>query len=45
MNLINKSDNKCSQYTTTLTLNHEEIDSGKNLGKISKIKPFIDINN
>ena len=36
--LINKKDNKCSQYAVTVTLNYEEI---KDPQRITKIKPFI----
>ena len=32
-------DDKCFQYDATVALNHEEI--GKNLQRISKMKPFI----
>ena len=39
MNTINKKDNKCFQYTVTVTLNYEEIK--KDLQRITKIKPFI----
>ena len=39
-NLINKNDNKCFQYAATLPLIHEEL--GKDSGRITKIKPFID---
>ena len=39
-NPINKEDNKCFQYVTTFALNHKEI--GRNSGRISKIKLFID---
>ena len=42
-NPINKDDNKCYQYIMTLALRHEEIE--KHSGRISKIKPFVDINN
>ena len=38
-NPINKKDNKCFQYTVTVTLSYEEIK--KDLQKIAKIKPFI----
>ena len=39
INSINKKDNKCFQYTTTVELDHKE--TGKNSQRISKIKPFI----
>ena len=39
INLINKKDKKCFQYTITVALNHEEI--AKHSQRISKIKPFI----
>ena len=39
-NPINKKDNKCFQYTVTVTLNHKEIT--KESQGITKIKPFID---
>ena len=39
-NPVNKNDNRCFQYATTLALNHKEI--GKDSGRITKIKPFID---
>ena len=38
-NPINKKDNKCFQYTVTVTLSYEEIK--KDLQKIAKLKPFI----
>ena len=40
INPINKNDNKCFQYTTTLALNNGKI--RKDSGRITKIKPFID---
>ena len=40
INSINKNDNKCFQYAATLALNHKE--TGKDSGRIKKIKPFID---
>ena len=40
INSINKKDNKCFQYTVTVTLNHKQIK--KDLQRITKIKPFID---
>ena len=40
VNPINKKDNKCFQYTTTVALNHEEL--GKHPERITKNKPFID---
>ena len=39
INPINKNNNKCFQYATTLALNHEEI--GKHLEKITKVKPWL----
>ena len=41
INPINRKDNKCFQYTVTVTvaLNHEEIK--KDLQRIKEIKPFI----
>ena len=36
---LSKKDNKCFQFTVTVTLNHEE--SKQYLQKIAKIKPFI----
>ena len=39
INLINKKDKKCFQYTITVTLNHEEI--GKNPESITKTKSFL----
>ena len=39
MNPINKNDNNCFQYATTVTLNYEKI--GKNPERITKIKLFI----
>ena len=39
INTINKKENKCFQYTVTVTLNHEEIK--KDPQRITKIKPFI----
>ena len=36
----NNNDNKCFQYSVTLSLYHEQI--GKNYCRISKIKPFVD---
>ena len=36
---INKKDNNCFQYTIIVALNYEQI--GKNLERITKIKPFI----
>ena len=39
INSINKKDNKCFQYTVTVSLNHEEI--GKNSERLIKIKRFI----
>ena len=39
INPINKCNNWCFQYAATVALNHEEI--GKNLERISKIKPFV----
>ena len=39
INLSNKKDNKCFQYTITVTLNHEEI--GKNPESITKTKSFL----
>ena len=39
INPINKCNNRCFQYAATAALNHEEI--GKNLERISKIKPFV----
>ena len=39
VNPINNKDNRCFQYIVTIALNHEEI--GKNPGRITKIKPFI----
>ena len=38
INSIKKNDNKYPQYGVTVALNNEEI--GKNLERISKIKPF-----
>ena len=40
INLINKNDNKCFQYTTKLALNHEEI--GVHSEWITTTNPFID---
>ena len=40
INLINKNDNKCFQYTTKLALNHEEI--GVHSEGITTTNPFID---
>ena len=34
-------DKKCFQYALTVTLNHEQIK--KDLQRISKVKPFIDL--
>ena len=39
INPINKNDNKCFQYATTVVLNHEEI--GTSSQRISKIQCFI----
>ena len=39
INLINKKDNKCFQYTVTVALNHREIKKHSQI--ITKIKPFI----
>ena len=39
MNLINKNYNKCFLYAAAVALNYEKI--GKNLERITKIKPFI----
>ena len=39
INPINKKDNKCFQYATTVMLNHFKI--GKNSERITKMKPFI----
>ena len=39
INPINKKDNKCFQYTVTVTLNYEEV--RKDLQRITKIKPFV----
>ena len=39
ISLTNKNDNKCLQYGATVALNYEKI--GKNLERITKIKPFI----
>ena len=39
INIINKKDKKCFQYTITVALNHEEI--AEHSQRISKIKPFI----
>ena len=39
INPINKKDDKCFQYTITVTLNYEEI--GKHAERITKVKPFI----
>ena len=39
INPINKKDNKCFQYTVTVSLNYEE--KWKYAGRITKIKPFI----
>ena len=36
-------DNNCFQYALTVALNHQNIK--KDLQRISKIKPFIDMNN
>ena len=41
INSINKKDNKCFQYTEAVALDLEEV--GKNLVKIAKAKPFINI--
>ena len=43
INLINKKDNKCFQYTVTVSLNYEE--KGKYAERITKIKPFINKHN
>ena len=40
INVINKGDNKCFQYVTTLALNHWEI--GKYWEEISNVKSFLD---
>ena len=40
INLINKKDNNCFQYSVRIALNHEEIN--KDLQRITKFKPFID---
>ena len=39
INLINKKDNKCCQYSVTVGLNLEEIK--KDSQRITKFKPFI----
>ena len=39
INPINKKDNKCFQYSVTVSLNHEEIK--KTPQRITKTKPFI----
>ena len=39
INPINKKDNKCIQYSVTVTLNYEEIK--KDLQIKAKIKPFV----
>ena len=39
MNLVNKKDNKCFQYTVKVALNYEEI--GKLAERGTKIKLFI----
>ena len=39
INIINKKDKKCFQYTITVALNHEKI--AEHSQRISKIKPFI----
>ena len=41
INQINEKDNKCFKFTVTVALNYEEIK--KNLQRITKIKPFINI--
>ena len=41
INVINKKDNKCFQYTVAVVLNYEEIK--KNLQRITKIKHFINM--
>ena len=43
INLFNKKDNKCFQYDVKVVLNHKEIK--KDLQRIAKIKPFINIYN
>ena len=43
INLFNKKDNKCFQYDVKVVLNHKEIK--KDLQRITKIKPFINIYN
>ena len=35
------NDNKCFQYSVTLSLYHKQI-TGRNLFRVSKIKPFVD---
>ena len=35
------NDNKCFEYSVTLSLYHKQI-TGRNLSRVSKIKPFID---
>ena len=39
INPVNKTDNKCFQYTVTVVLNHEEIK--KDQQRITKTQPFI----
>ena len=39
INLINKKDNKCIQFSVTVALNYEEIK--KDLQIKAKIKPFV----
>ena len=36
----NNNDNKCSQYSVTIALNHEDIKK-KETQRIKKIKPFL----
>ena len=43
INPINKNNNECFQYAVALTSSHEEI--GKDSGRITEIKPVIDIYN